>query len=857
MIAHGIDKEEDADDVDEEMLHAEVVGKFEQATEAAGPFGVAGEVEYHHQAKADEDGAGQAAPGDDHHPAASAGIGTAYKPRQNSYDVDESQKEHVLNAQRLEDEHQRNTDDQRTDLKAEHVYEEERTDVGNEQPGEAAEDTADGGDSGVVCCYRRHHADGEGKATEEADDREQRLKIAISKQRQWRPHAKREEGVQDPVDIHKTNLLCLSCEQRNIPLLRHQATIAAQACKFTEARDRVDYCMRLVLILLFPFTLVAQQAYIPTADYERRDIHGWAVYLSPQLLADELSEATTTELGVQLYRIQRRLPPAAVRELRKVPIWMELDAPKPLCMAYHPQGTEWLALHSMNPDKQGAVDCGSARRFVEWTQQQPWMLLHELAHAFHDRLPQGFENPEVLAAFDAAKNAGLYEHVLRWSGRDERAYALNNQMEYFAEITEAYFAHNDYFPFVRAELARYDPQGLKLMKTLWGVADSDNYLWQVPSLPASTPWDLTALSKPPKIEWLKRDGPVRSLLYPGEPFDGKPTRVFAYYATPGTLAGDPTLDVGLPGVVLVHGGGGTAFAEWVTLWAKRGYAALAMDLAGKGADRKRLPDGGPDQSHIQKFEWIDRDVTEQWQYHAVANVIRGHTLLRARPEVQASRTAITGISWGGYLTCIVAGLDKRFAAAVPVYGCGFLTEGSAWDKEFRKMNEEQLARWVELWEPSRYLGSAAMPVFFVNGTNDFAYWLPSYGKTAQLVPNRTMRIEVRMKHGHEAGWAPAEIGRFVDSIVKDGPPLLTFGSPTIANGKMSLEVLGDQAIASASLHFTTGDGPPKERIWESAPAVIEGRRIVADLPKGATIWYLSATDQAKAMVSGDLMFAEP
>ena len=30
----------------------------------------------------------------------------------------------------------------------------------------------------------------------------------------------------------------------------------------------------------------------------------------------------------------------------------------------------------------------------------------------------------------------------------------------------------------------------------------------------------------------------------------------------------------VPGMVLVHGGGGTAFASWVKRWNDRGYAAM-------------------------------------------------------------------------------------------------------------------------------------------------------------------------------------------------------------------------------------------------------------------------------------------
>ena len=124
----------------------------------------------------------------------------------------------------------------------------------------------------------------------------------------------------------------------------------------------------------------------------------------------------------------------------------------------------------------------------------------------------------------------------------------------------------------------------------------------------------------------------------------------------------------------MHGGGGTAFANWAQLWAKRGYAAIAMDLAGRGEGRKSLPDGGPDQSHAEKFSTIDEPLENQWSYHAVANVMRGHSLLRSFAGVDTNRIALTGISWGGYLTCIVAGVDDRFAMAMPVYGCGFLLE---------------------------------------------------------------------------------------------------------------------------------------------------------------------------------------
>src|SRR4051794_38754470 len=165
-----------------------------------------------------------------------------------------------------------------------------------------------------------------------------------------------------------------------------------------------------------------------------------------------------------------------------------------------------------------------------------------------------------------------------------------------------------------------------------------------PAFAAGTgPWDVESLKKPPKVTDPGK-GPLRAIYYEGEPYKGKPTRVFAYLGVPEKRQGK------LPAVVLVHGGGGTAFREWVELWQKRGYVALAMDLAGVGPDGKRLPDGGPGQSDADKF-YFEGGVKDFWTYHAVASVLRGVSLLASLPEVDPKRIGVTGISWGGYLTC--------------------------------------------------------------------------------------------------------------------------------------------------------------------------------------------------------------
>jgi len=360
------------------------------------------------------------------------------------------------------------------------------------------------------------------------------------------------------------------------------------------------------------------------------------------------------------------------------------------------------------------------------------------------------------------------------------------------------------------------------------------------------PWDLEALVREPAVEWLDREGTLRSLCYAGEPLAGKPTRIFAYYAVPEKRDGR------VPAMVLVHGGGGKAFPEWATLWAKRGYAAIAMDLAGKGPDGKRLPDGMPDQGHQQKFLDISKGLKEAWPYHAVAAVIRAHSLLLAQPEVHPGRTGLTGISWGGYLTCIVAGLDDRFKLAVPVYGCGFLGDNSAWLGTFeRLMKPADRKLWLATFDPSVYLPHATMPMLWVNGTNDHFYPLDSYQRSYRLPTGpRVLCITVRMPHGHQAGWRPVEIGLFADQQLRGGKPLATLGAMQVKGGEVTATVEAAVPIAKAAMHSTTDTGVWEKRKWATTPAQVADGAVRARLPAGRPlVFFVTVTDQRGAAAS--------
>jgi hypothetical protein len=135
-------------------------------------------------------------------------------------------------------------------------------------------------------------------------------------------------------------------------------------------------------------------------------------------------------------------------------------------------------------------------------------------------------------------------------------------------------------------------------------------------------WDTRKLFSEDKYRQISKEGNIQSISFQNEPYLGKPTEVFAWLGIPESPAKR------VPGMVLIHGGGGKAFRQWVEMWVRRGYAAIAMDLSGRDAEGNRLPDGGPEQDHPAKFsttaKWEDL-----WTYHAMAAVIRSNSILRA------------------------------------------------------------------------------------------------------------------------------------------------------------------------------------------------------------------------------------
>ena len=368
------------------------------------------------------------------------------------------------------------------------------------------------------------------------------------------------------------------------------------------------------------------------------------------------------------------------------------------------------------------------------------------------------------------------------------------------------------------------------------------------------PWNLEELYKAPKWEKSEnapKDG-MKGILYSSIPYTGKDVQVFAYYNAPKGAAPKG----GWPAVVCVHGGGGTAFNAWVKAWNDNGFAAISMDLEGHfpiGSHKKgRTPTPKPGPSRVGVFHDYDKPIEQQWYYHAVAQIILAHSLIRSFPEVNKEKTGITGVSWGGNLTSTVMGVDTRFKFAIPGYGCGFLpgSDGNQGRTIKKGKHWDTVAKY---YDGSAYFANVKYPTLWVNGTNDFHFPMPSTQKSSQAVKGKTtLRYQVRMGHGHGAVWKTKECYAFAKSVVNGGPALLSFDKPELQDKSLKVKVSGE--VSEAVLAYTT-DGQKiwPDKVWKEAKANIKDNYISAPIPDGAIAVFINAKDQDGNMISSEFV----
>ena len=206
-------------------------------------------------------------------------------------------------------------------------------------------------------------------------------------------------------------------------------------------------------------------------NYTSHNVEGWPVRISTTLRErnPDKTDRAIELLAKQLQKVKNVLRGDPLSHLTSVPIWLSppYENARPTG-EYHPN-LGWLRKNGRPPELHRCIEFTNTAIFEKEIGRMPMMVLHELAHAYHDQV-LGFDNAAIKMLFERSKNSGIYESIERYDGKIVQAYGMNNEREYFAESSEALFGTNDFFPFKSSELKQHDPSMHKLLCDLWNVS---------------------------------------------------------------------------------------------------------------------------------------------------------------------------------------------------------------------------------------------------------------------------------------------------------------------------------------------------------------------------------------------------
>jgi hypothetical protein len=158
-----------------------------------------------------------------------------------------------------------------------------------------------------------------------------------------------------------------------------------------------------------------------------QNVEGWNVLVDDRLLGEPFEGIGTKAikfLEAKLFEITVIVPAEQLKQLQAVTIVLDEECGGLTSMQYHPSAG-WLKANGYSRELARCVhlprasDLPTARNINE----QPFVILHELAHAYHDQV-LGFDQAQIIAAYEQFKASGNGEKTMLYNGRRVEHYGL-------------------------------------------------------------------------------------------------------------------------------------------------------------------------------------------------------------------------------------------------------------------------------------------------------------------------------------------------------------------------------------------------------------------------------------------------
>lgn len=349
---------------------------------------------------------------------------------------------------------------------------------------------------------------------------------------------------------------------------------------------------------------------------------------------------------------------------------------------------------------------------------------------------------------------------------------------------------------------------------------------------------------------------IQTFKFSSAPYgDKKITWVFA-------AIGVPTSEMpenGYPAVVLVHGGGGFVSKNWINYWTNQGYVALAFDNNSGQLDqyggRIDNPDGGPKNDNCGSNRESVENPEQTWIYHAVYNSIMSNNILRERNDVDKNRIVLTGTSWGGYVSCVTAGVDKRFAAFATTNGAGYVYNDTTWQKD-GLFGGDKKEEWISLYDPSSYLPYATKPMLFVSGVDDEYFSAYNRQKSADLVKGKVFYSQ-RTNINHAAWDKEQEIFAFFQHVLYEEDSLTLISDVTTVDNVATFTYENEKFRKVFFVYTTSTEKDSHKWEWQTVELTAENGVYSYEIPENATAYLFETYVNSIFGQSTNIVFTNP
>lgn len=230
---------------------------------------------------------------------------------------------------------------------------------------------------------------------------------------------------------------------------------------------------------------VAKEYTIDQFGYATFQHEGFTFKLKASVVDTDDAKKAIEHMKADIDHIVSFCPDAALKVMKKKPIWMEENNKANTSAAWYHRNAEYPASIGDISAKGKCAEITNYNYYVSWSNQnQPLMVFHELCHLYHDQGLGGDTNSTIKNAYNNAKSKGLYKKAKyryntkdpqnKWVTFNDPAYCMNDAWEYFSEMSEAYWGDNDYYPFNYEQLKEHDPVAFAAMETIWGKRPDKN-----------------------------------------------------------------------------------------------------------------------------------------------------------------------------------------------------------------------------------------------------------------------------------------------------------------------------------------------------------------------------------------------